>query len=103
MFWRHSEVDRNCYTAMSWALSQGALDAMDLSFSPKDTDLKKFLESRHYFAGTETQQEKDLGAVVAAANGPDGNNPRLEKVLQVLINRSSIQAVQPPVEASKRK
>ena len=100
-----SELDSNCYTAMSWALSQGSLDAMDVSFNMKNVeDIKAFLKPRNYWDWREEQQEQDLGPVVAEANKSGGNNDRLDEVLTLIPSEPVVPAVQAaPAEASKRK
>ena len=102
--WISRPVDTNCYTAMSWALSPGSLDAMDVSFNTATADdIKAFLKSRNYSEERSRQQEQDLVAVVNAANAAGGNNETLDNVLKLLPNQQTIQGAQAPAEASKRK
>jgi hypothetical protein len=89
---------------MSWALSPGSLDAMDVSFNTATADdIKAFLKSRNYSEERSRQQEQDLVAVVNAANAAGGNNETLDNVLKLLPNQQTIQGAQAPAEASKRK
>jgi len=98
-----SELDKKCHTAMSWALSLGSRDAMDVSFNTEAADLPNFFARRHYTAARLQQQEEDLRAVIAIANSPDGYKERLNKVLDHLQKTGIvIQGAQTPTAAPKR-
>jgi hypothetical protein len=97
-----SELDTDCHTAMSWALSLGSRDAMDVSFNTTAADLSNFFASRHYTEARLKQQLQDLQVVVSAANAPGGYNDTLNKVLEQLQNKVTIQGAQAPSAAVKR-
>src|SRR5579871_248820 len=98
-----SELDTDCYTAMSWALSLGSRDAMDVSFNATDANLDAFLHDRNYNAARLQQEKQDLEVVIRAADGPRGNNATLNAVLDELRkSHVAIQGAQPPAVAAKR-
>jgi len=90
----------NWHTALSWTLSIGSLDAMDVSFNTTLAEIPKFLEARHYTAATLEQQKEDLEAVVDGA-GP--NNETLNKVLDEAGFDLTIRNTEGPAQASRRK
>jgi hypothetical protein len=88
---------------MSWALSLGSRDAMDVSFNTVAADLPNFFARRHYTTARLQQQEEDLKAVIKDANQPDGYKDRLNKVLEHLQKAGTvIQGAQAPIAAPKR-
>jgi hypothetical protein len=98
-----SKLDTKCRTAMSWALSLGSRDAMDVSFNTTVADLPNFFAGRHYTAEQTQQQQQDLKFVIDIANESDGYNNRLNRLLENLQKRGTIiQGAQAPTAAPKR-
>ena len=98
-----SERDTYCYTAMSWALSLGSRDAMDVSFNATHLDLEKFFQDRDYTAARMKQEKQDLEYVIKAADEPRGNNATLGEILSELRKFDvPVQGAQAPAAAAKR-
>ena len=99
-----SERDTNCYTAMSWALSLGSRDAMNVSFNATDANLDLFFGGRNYTAARLQQEKQDLAIVIKAADtAPGGNNATLKTILDKLQSSNvAIQGAQAPAAAAKR-
>jgi hypothetical protein len=90
----------NWHTAMSWALSPGSLDVMDVSFNVKRDDVPKFLENRHYLSGMMKKQIESLQKVIDKAKP---NRDVLENVLTDATFSMTLQSSPGPGEAAKRK
>ncbi|MGF6312826.1 putative small integral membrane protein [Bradyrhizobium sp. i1.8.4] len=71
----------NAYTAMSWVLSLGTLDAMDVTFNFDEGQIDNFLASRHYTPGMAETMAADLRAVIGRAAE---NRRQLDDVLKSL-------------------
>ncbi|WP_163162795.1 patatin-like phospholipase family protein [Bradyrhizobium uaiense] len=74
-------LGNDAYTAMSWVLSLGTLDAMDVTFNVDAGKLDEFLASRHYTPGMEETMTADLRAVIGRATE---NRRQLDDVLKTL-------------------
>jgi len=55
------------HTAMSWALSLGSLDVMDVSFNVREDEVSEFLKSRHYLPAMMKVQIENLKNVILKA------------------------------------
>ena len=99
-FVSEQELDTNCHTAMSWALSLGSRDAMDVSFNTTAPALDDFLAGRQYKAQRLQQQKHDLRAVIDGA--AMGYNAMLNTVLQRLESKGIVtQGAPAPTAAAK--
>jgi hypothetical protein len=84
------------HTAMSWALSLGTLDVMDVTFNVKKEDIPKYLEKRNYLSRAMDKQVALLQSVISMENQDAIENVLKDATL-------AIQATIDPGEAAKRK
>ncbi|MGY4475428.1 patatin-like phospholipase family protein [Bradyrhizobium sp. USDA 3364] len=89
----------HAYTAMSWVLSLGTLDAMDVTFNFDAAKVDDFLASRHYTQSMAKTIGDDLREVIARATD---NRRQLDDVLKALNTEIKPPMLQAPT-AQKRK
>jgi len=99
-----TDHETKCYTAMSWALSQGSRDAMDVSFNTtlKDIEREDFFKNRPYTEERRKQQIKDLEFVINESHKPRGHNATLRTVLESVGPKVSVEGVEAPAAAAER-
>ena len=89
----------NWHTAMSWALSQGTRDAMDVAINTTKDQIEHFLDRRNYAPGMRQTLTEDL--LTAAAN-LHKNNDQLDAVLNELKANVKAQGADPVIPAKRK-
>jgi hypothetical protein len=92
-------LNRNWYTAMSWALSQGTRDAMDVAINTTKDQIEHFLDRRNYAPSMRRTLTDDL--LTAAANLHENNN-QLDAVLNELKANVKVQGEDPVIPAKRK-
>ena len=92
-------LNKGWYTAMSWALSLGTRDAMDVAINVEKEQIGDFLKGRNYTDDMKATLEKDL---VEVLDNSKKNNDQLGAVLSALNANVKTQGAE-PVTAAKRK
>jgi hypothetical protein len=92
-------LNNNWHTAMSWALSQGTRDAMDVALNTTKQQIDDFLKSRNYRSGMQRVLTADL---LEAVDNSKENNRQLDSVLDAL-NANVKPQGEDAVTAAKRK
>jgi hypothetical protein len=84
---------------MSWALSQGTRDAMDVAINTTKDQIEHFLDRRNYAPSMRRTLTDDL--LTAAAN-LDKNNSQLDAVLNELNANVKVQGEDPVIPAKRK-
>lgn len=92
-------LNNNWHTAMSWALSLGTRDAMDVALNTTKEQINDFLKSRNY---TQKMQRVLAADLLEAVDNSKENNKQLDAVLDAL-NANVKSQGEDPVTAAKRK
>ena len=92
-------LNNNWHTAMSWALSLGTRDAIDVALNTTKEQINDFLKSRNYTLEMQRVLAADL---LEAVDNSKENNKQLDAVLDALSANVKSQGEE-PVTAAKRK
>ncbi|WP_210180963.1 patatin-like phospholipase family protein [Bradyrhizobium valentinum] len=92
-------LNKGWYTAMSWALSLGTRDAMDVALNVTEQQIGDFLKDRNY---TEKMQRTLTEDLLEVLGNSKENNRQLDAVLGALNANIKSQGAE-PVTAAKRK